>query len=304
MRDSCDAPGLDQSPLVLLAPLTGPLVPIDQVPDPVFSQKPVGDGVSIDPESSCLRAPCDARVLQVHAAGHAVTLLAEPGVEVMIHIGLDTVGLKGEGFLPRVRAGDPVKAGDPLIEFAVDYVATHARSLLTEIVVPGSDRVASLASRTGYVVAGRDPILEIRLAAPAGAGDPRGRGSGAFVDREPGSFESAGLLQRVGKRHVPRRDPRPLARPSSGDRNRGARPRDPGRHASRTRRLSRDAAPASGRGGARSDPRAPGPPSGAASQRGGKRQRAGRHPGRRPHRGRRTRRRRGRGAAGASAGRG
>src|SRR5690349_7050268 len=104
--------------LVLLAPLSGPIVALGDVPDPVFAQRLVGDGASIDPETNRLLAPCDGRVLQVHRAGHAVTLATAEGVEVMIHIGLDTVELKGEGFLPRVKAGDAVRAGDVLIEFA------------------------------------------------------------------------------------------------------------------------------------------------------------------------------------------
>jgi phosphocarrier protein FPr len=168
--------------LVLVAPLSGPLVPLEQVPDPVFSQKLVGDGVSIDPESACLRAPCDGRVAHVHASGHAVNLAAAGGVEVIIHVGLDTVELKGEGFLTRVAAGDQVHTGDPLIEFAADYVATHAKSLLTQVVVAASDRVLGLEARTGRVAAG-DPILELRLA-PDGerrAAEPAGDAGPALV---------------------------------------------------------------------------------------------------------------------------
>jgi phosphocarrier protein FPr len=155
--------------LVLFAPLSGPLVPIEQVPDPVFAQKLVGDGVSIDPVTSCLLAPCDGTVIQAHGAGHAVTLRALGGVEIVIHIGLDTVALKGEGFLPRVKAGDAVTTGQPLIEFAADYVASQARSLLTQVVVATPERIASLRARTGYVEAGRDPILELTLAGQAEA---------------------------------------------------------------------------------------------------------------------------------------
>jgi phosphoenolpyruvate-protein phosphotransferase len=157
--------------LVLLAPLSGPLVALDDVPDPVFARRLVGDGVSIDPETSLLLAPCDARVLQVHRAGHAVNLQTAEGVEVMIHVGLDTVELKGEGFLPRVKAGDHVKAGETLIEFAADYVATHARSLLTQIVIPSSERVVAVTARRGRVVAGRDVILELALAGEPAVGD-------------------------------------------------------------------------------------------------------------------------------------
>ena len=91
--------------LRLVAPLSGVLVPLTDVPDPVFAQKLVGDGISIDPLSAELLAPCDGRVVQVHRAAHALTIAAA-GLEIMIHIGLDTVNLKGQGFTARVRAGD------------------------------------------------------------------------------------------------------------------------------------------------------------------------------------------------------
>src|SRR5688572_1687086 len=115
-----------------MAPLSGVIVPLDQVPDPVFAQRLAGDGVSLDPISQRLLAPCDARIIQVHRAGHALTLSAA-GLEIMIHIGLDTVNLKGTGFTTSVKAGDEVRSGDPLITFDADYVGTHARSLLTQV---------------------------------------------------------------------------------------------------------------------------------------------------------------------------
>ena len=121
--------------LVLLAPVSGPMLPLESVPDPVFAGKLAGDGVAIDPVSSTLLAPCDAEVLSVHPSGHAVTLRAAGGVELILHIGLDTVTLKGEGFSPLRRGGDAVRAGEPLIAFQADYVAMHAPSLLTEVIV-------------------------------------------------------------------------------------------------------------------------------------------------------------------------
>src|SRR5574342_658497 len=150
--------------LVLRAPLSGHLMPIERVPDPVFAQKMVGDGISIDPLSQCLVAPCDGEVVQMHSAGHAVTLATRGGVEVMMHIGLDTVALKGRGFTPKIKIGDRVAVGDALIEFDADYIATHAKSLLTQIVITPADRVAALAPRAGIVTAGQDIILEVTLA--------------------------------------------------------------------------------------------------------------------------------------------
>src|SRR6185295_9415604 len=83
----------DAQPAVTIvkAPLSGPLVPLADVPDPVFAQKVVGDGISIDPITSRLLAPCDGRVVQLHRAGHAVSIVTDDGIEVLMHIGLDTV---------------------------------------------------------------------------------------------------------------------------------------------------------------------------------------------------------------------
>jgi phosphocarrier protein FPr len=149
--------------LILTAPLSGYLVPIDQVPDPVFAERMVGDGVSIDPVSQRLLAPCDGRIVQLHSAGHAVTVATPEGIEVMMHIGLDTVTLKGAGFAPKVGNGDRVTRGDALIDFDADFVATHAKSLLTQIVITNGERVSAMRPRNGHVTAGRDPVLEVTL---------------------------------------------------------------------------------------------------------------------------------------------
>ena len=149
--------------LTLKAPLSGVVVPIDTVPDPVFAEKMVGDGVSLDPISSLLLAPCDGRIVQLHAARHAVTLLADHGIEILMHIGLDTVQLKGQGFTARVAVGDDVKVGDPLIEFDVDYLAAHAKSLLTPVLITSLDRVSSMIGVDGTVTAGVDSLLEITV---------------------------------------------------------------------------------------------------------------------------------------------
>ena len=149
---------------VLTAPLSGHLVPLEAIPDPVFAQKMVGDGVSLDPVTQSLTAPCDGTIAQIHSAGHAVTIATAGGVEVLIHIGLDTVLLKGKGFTPKVKTGDTVKRGAALIDFDADFVATHARSLLTQIVVTNMELVRNLHQHTGDVVAGQDPILEFTFA--------------------------------------------------------------------------------------------------------------------------------------------
>lgn len=156
--------------LVLRAPLSGILVPLDEVPDAVFAQRLVGDGVSIDPTSSTLLAPCAGRIAHVHGAGHALTIRTPDGVEVMMHVGLDTVKLRGEGFRALVHADDQVECGRPVIEFDADYVATHARSLLTQILVTTPERVASVRPRTGPVRAGEDVVADVVLRADGAGG--------------------------------------------------------------------------------------------------------------------------------------
>jgi phosphocarrier protein FPr len=158
--------------VALLAPLSGVVVALDQVPDPVFAGRVVGDGVSIDPTSTVLLAPCDGVVTQLHRAGHALTILGSGELEVMMHIGLDTVALKGQGFTPSVKLGDRVRAGDPLIAFDADFVARHARSLLTQVLLTNKDRVASLTPHTGPVTAGRDVLLRVRVAGVTTAAAP------------------------------------------------------------------------------------------------------------------------------------
>lgn len=152
--------------LTLFSPLSGIIVPLDEVPDPVFAQRLVGDGISLDPLSQTLLAPCAAEVIQVHRAGHALTL-SSGGLEIMIHIGLDTVNLNGKGFTSKVKTGDRVEAGDALITFDADFVAMHARSLLTQIIVTNMERVASLRPRSGSVSAGKDVLLEVTLGSPS-----------------------------------------------------------------------------------------------------------------------------------------
>jgi len=154
-----------QQTLRLTAPLSGYLLAIESVPDPVFAQKMVGDGISIDPTSATLSAPCNGKVVQLHPSRHAITLKTPEGIEILMHIGLDTVELRGEGFTPRVNLGDQVTTGTPLIEFDLDYVALHARSLLTQVVVTNSERVAEFVYPSGLVQAGKDIFLELVLAA-------------------------------------------------------------------------------------------------------------------------------------------
>jgi len=151
------------SNLEILSPLSGQVWPLERVPDPVFAQKLVGDGLSIDPTDAVLVAGCDGEVIAIHAAGHAVTLLTPVGIEVLMHVGIDTVNLKGDGFRPLVKKGDLVRAGTPLIEFDLDLLATHAKSVLTQVVIANPDRVSAWHRASGRVTAGKDALLTVTV---------------------------------------------------------------------------------------------------------------------------------------------
>lgn len=192
------------SKLQLLAPLSGQIWPLEQIPDPVFSQKMVGDGLSIDPVDAELVAPCDGEVVALHAAGHAVTLRSEGGADVLLHIGIDTVKLKGEGFQPQVSVGQRVRAGDLLIAFDLDFVATHAKSLLTQVVITNSDRVTNWERAEGQVAAGKDVLCTVTLdgaAATDGAETGETIASDAIVIPNPTGLHArpAALLASLAK---------------------------------------------------------------------------------------------------------
>ncbi len=155
--------------LDILAPLSGVIVPLESVPDPVFARKMVGDGIAIDPTSSEVLAPVSGDVTQLHSAHHALAITTEQGVEVLVHVGLDTVALGGEGFTPLVALGARVEVGQPVLRFDVETVARKARSLLTEVVVTSGDRVARLTPSSGFVEAGKTLLLRLELVAPGAA---------------------------------------------------------------------------------------------------------------------------------------
>jgi multiphosphoryl transfer protein len=150
--------------LVLAAPLAGWATRLEEVPDPAFAQGLVGDGVAIDPTSSELCAPCDG-VVSVHRARHACTVHADAGAEILLHVGIDTVELAGEGFQVLVANGQRVRTGDPVLRFDVDLLARRAKSLHTPVVLVGGDGFAVMERVLDRTVAVGDFLLSL--------GDPR-----------------------------------------------------------------------------------------------------------------------------------
>jgi phosphoenolpyruvate-protein phosphotransferase len=134
---------------VLVAPFDGWCTSLDEAPDPVFATRMLGDGFAIDPTGSIVQAPCDGEVTALPGSRHAVTLRTLDGAEVLIHVGIDTVGLHGVGFEALAQVGDTVRAGDPLLRLDLDGLAQRTKSLLTPVVVLGeTHQVEPLASGT------------------------------------------------------------------------------------------------------------------------------------------------------------
>ena len=106
----------------LCAPMAGKAVAITEVPDPTFSEGMLGNGIAIEPAEGKVYAPCDATVDMMFTTGHAVSLVADFGAEVLIHVGLETVGLEGKPFTIHCKNGDEVKKGDLLMEADLDMI--------------------------------------------------------------------------------------------------------------------------------------------------------------------------------------
>ncbi len=151
--------------LMLLAPLSGWVSPLEEVPDAVFAERILGDGVAIDPTGNRVQAPCDGVIAAL--AKHAVTIRSETGVEILVHVGLDTVALDGHGFKPLARQGQAVKAGDPLLEFDLDYLGRHARSLVSPVIVVNGDAFRIARRDRNRTVSAGAFLMEIVPAAVA-----------------------------------------------------------------------------------------------------------------------------------------
>ncbi|WP_442780515.1 PTS sugar transporter subunit IIA [Bacillus sp. Au-Bac7] len=122
----------DENSFIL--PLEGRLLPIEEVPDPVFSQKMMGDGAAIDPTNGTLISPVNGTVINVFPTKHAISLSDNNGREILIHVGLDTVTLKGEGFTSFVSDGQKVKQGEKLMEIDFEAIKDKVPSVITPII--------------------------------------------------------------------------------------------------------------------------------------------------------------------------
>jgi glucose-specific phosphotransferase system IIA component len=143
--------------------MTGRILPMEDVPDPVFSERMLGDGVAIEPSDGIAVAPVSGKLIVFHSAGHAFAIEeAETGIGVLVHVGLDTVELKGRGFERVAEQGDDVRTGQTIVRFDMDVIKAAGLSLISPIVVPelSAGYRVSVTDAT-EVTAGRDVLLTV-----------------------------------------------------------------------------------------------------------------------------------------------
>ncbi|CRX85662.1 N-acetylglucosamine-specific PTS transporter subunit IIBC [Yersinia enterocolitica] len=149
--------------LVLVSPITGDVVALEEVPDEAFASKAVGEGIAIRPTDKTVVAPANGTIVKIFNTDHAFCLETETGAEIVVHIGIDTVKLNGQGFARLVEEGATVVAGQPVLELDLAYLNANARSMISPVVVSNIDDYAGISVLAGgSVVAGQSQLFEIQ----------------------------------------------------------------------------------------------------------------------------------------------
>ena len=148
----------------LLAVADGELIPLSEVPDPVFAQKMAGDGAAVIVKGNTIVAPADGELSLVFKTKHAFAMTLDNGLEILVHIGVDTVSLDGEGFEQLAEQGKKVKAGTPIIKIDRDFILGKGLSLATPILITNVDNAKSITAVTsGSVVAGENIAVNFEI---------------------------------------------------------------------------------------------------------------------------------------------
>ena len=146
---------------IFFAPMAGKAVPITEVPDPTFAEGMLGNGIAIEPAEGKVYAPCDATVDMMFTTGHAVSLIADCGAEVLIHVGLETVGLEGKPFTVHAANGDKVKKGQLLIEVDLEAVKAAGLHTITPMVICNTNDYTTFNTFVGKNVTNEDAVIEL-----------------------------------------------------------------------------------------------------------------------------------------------
>ena len=147
----------------LVAPVSGKVIELSQVPDEVFSQKMAGDGVAIEPSDDLVVAPADGSITLIFKTNHAFAMTLENGLEILVHIGLDTVELNGEGFERLATEGETVKAGTPIVNINRKLFEEKGYKTVTPVLVTNPDILKEMNGLVGNnVTAGKDAVISYK----------------------------------------------------------------------------------------------------------------------------------------------
>ena len=156
--------GIFNKELTLLAPVSGRTLPLEEVPDPVFAQKLTGDGAAIEAKGNVAVAPADGEVVMIFKTNHAYALRLDNGLEILVHIGVDTVKLNGNGFKRLIDEGEKVKAGTPIIGFDADIIKEGGFSCITPVLITNMEVTKSMkAVFNSEVTHGIDAIIYYKI---------------------------------------------------------------------------------------------------------------------------------------------
>ena len=143
------------------APMAGKAVPITEVPDPTFAEGMLGNGIAIIPAEGKVYAPCDATVDMMFSTGHAVSLVADNGAEILIHVGLETVGLEGKPFTIHVANGDKVQKGQLLMEADLEAIQAAGLNIITPMLICNTPDYTTFNTFVGKDVTNGDVVIEL-----------------------------------------------------------------------------------------------------------------------------------------------
>lgn len=152
----------DSGTIDIVAPLSGEIVNIEDVPDVVFAEKIVGDGIAIKPAGNKIVAPVDGTIGKIFETNHAFSIESDSGIELFVHFGIDTVELKGEGFKRIAEEGQRVQKGDLVLEFDLALLEEKAKSTLTPVVISNMDEIKEMTKMTGPVTVGETVVIKIK----------------------------------------------------------------------------------------------------------------------------------------------
>ena len=135
--------------LEIAAPLTGKVIPVTEVPDPVFAEKVLGDGIAVDPTEGTVYSPVDGTIFQIAHTFHAMGIESDDGLEILVHLGIDTVKLEGKGFQSFVEVGQKVKKGDKIMEMDIGFIREQGLSPMSPCIITNLDAIKSMTACPG-----------------------------------------------------------------------------------------------------------------------------------------------------------